>query len=345
MRRSFLIRELLFPLTDTVVLIAIATFVLLMALARQAGWFGLWLGVVLVPGLYRYLLMLLEARALGKATPVAGGEIFNVIDNFWSLTPLVLLAMSIWGGVLLHFKVSPLAAQAFVAVLFVILPASLAILALTRSPLESLNPRAIVAVIRAAGSDYALVPASMLLGACLVAFLKFGGVPALVVAFAGTWSMFLVFTLTGALLHENGVHLNVTIPDPLEPDEDLVTERHVRSRRQVLTHAHNFSTRGNRAGCIAHIRRALQEEADADEAWRWYIGEMFGWEAKDAALMLAQAYLTRLLGEQRDVEAVKLISRCQLEDVRFRPLPEDRDAARDVARRLNRDDLMRALDA
>ncbi len=48
---AWLIRELGFPVTDTVVLIAIVSFALLTTLAREAGIFGIWLGIILVPAL------------------------------------------------------------------------------------------------------------------------------------------------------------------------------------------------------------------------------------------------------------------------------------------------------
>jgi hypothetical protein len=38
------------------------------------------------------------------------------------------------------------------------------------------------------------------------------------------------------------------------------------------------------------------------------------------------------------------MSRCLLEDLRFRPLADDRDAARELLERMNRSDLMRRLD-
>lgn len=344
MIRSRLIRELLFPLTDTVLLIAIISFALLTALAAAAGLPGLWLGVILVPALYRYLLMLLEARALGKSTPVAGIEVFNIIDNFWSLTPLILLALSIWGGFLLHRAVSPLAAQSFIAVLLVILPASLAILALTRSPVESLNPLAITRMIRACGPGYAVLPAVMALSGLLVAFLAFSPLPSVVVTAGGYYAMFLTFSMTGAVLHARNVRFAISIPDAREPDGETIRQRSLAARRQVLTHAYGFASRGNREGGLAHIRQALCEEDDSDDAWRWYFAAMLEWESKDAALMLGQEYLTRLLQERRDVEAVKLMSRCVLADGRFRPLPDDREAARDLASRLGRDDLIRQLD-
>ncbi len=341
---AWLMRELRFPVTDTVVLIAIVSFALLTALARQAGIFGVWLGIILVPALYRYLLMLLEARALGIPTPVASIEVFNLVDNVWSLTPLVLLAASIWGGFLLHHEVSPLAAWILAVALFGIMPASLAILALTRSPFESLDPRAIARMIRACGPAYALIPAAMVLVGLLVALLGFTGLPAVLLTAATYYSLFLTFTLTGALLHIRDIQFSLTIPDPLQPAEETLRHRRVADRQGVLTHAYGFISRDNRAGGLAHVRHALGEESYSDDAWRWYFAEMLKWESKDAALMLGQEYLKQLLHEGRDVEAVKLMARCLLEDERFRPLPDDREAARDVAKKLGRDDLIRKLD-
>lgn len=339
-----LARELKYPLTDTVVLIAIGCFTLLTLLAIEAGLPGLWLAAILVPALWRYLLMLLEARAHGRPTPVASLETFNPLDSFWSLTPLVLVALSIWGSILLHGRVSPLAGQAFAAVVMAILPASAAVLALTRSPLESLDPRAIVRMVVACGPAYVLAPMTLVLGSVLIAIVHAVGAPAIVDVAAGYYTAFLVFTLTGALLRWNGVQFSISIPEPLAAGEGLVHARRVQSRRQVLTHAYGFFARDNRSGGMAHIRDALAREGDDDEAWRWYLDETFRWESKDGALMLGQLYLHRLLEEGRDIEAVKLMSRCLLEDPRFRPLADDRDAAHEVAERLRRGDLVRAMD-
>ncbi|MEX0976572.1 MAG: hypothetical protein WDZ50_05690 [Woeseia sp.] len=344
MSPAWLVRELGFPVTDTVVLIAIVSFALLTALAREAGIFGIWLGIVLVPALYRYLLMLLEARALGIATPVAGIDVFNLVDNVWSLTPLVLLAVSIWGGFLLHHQVSLLAAWVFGMALVGVTPASLAILALTRSPFESLDPRAIVRMIRACGPAYALLPAAMALVGLLVVLLGLTGLPPFILMLVTYYSVFLTFTLTGALLHVRDLQFALTIPDPLQPEEETLRQRRVAERQGVLTHAYGFVSRDNRAGGMAHLRDALGEESYSDDAWRWYFNELLKWESKDAALMLGQEYLTQLLHEERDIEAVKLMSRCLLEGGRFRPLPDDRAAARDVLKKLGREDLIRNLD-
>lgn len=326
------------------VLIAIGCFTLLTLLAREAGRPGLWLAAILVPALWRYLLMLLEARAHGRRAPVAGIETFNPIDSFWCLTPLVLVALSIWGSVLLHRQVSPLAGQASALALIAVLPASAAVLALTRSPFESLDPRAIVRMMVACGPAYVLVPATLLLSGAVIGILQAVGAPAILIVAATYYATFLVFTLTGSLLFERNVQVSISIPEPLAPDAEIANDRRQQARRRVLTHAYGFFVRDNRAGAMAHLQDALQGEAHDDAAWRWYLDEMFRWESKDGALMLAQLYLHRLLQEARDIEAVKLMSRCLLEDAHFRPLAEDRDAARALLERLHRDDLMRAMD-
>ena len=59
-----IIREILYPLTDIAVVLALIFFLLLELLVEVAGLLGLWLIIVLLPAYFRYLLYLLEARAL-----------------------------------------------------------------------------------------------------------------------------------------------------------------------------------------------------------------------------------------------------------------------------------------
>lgn len=344
MTASRFFRELTFPLTDSVVLIAIVSFALLNRLAEAAGVLGILLFVVLVPALFRYLLMLLEARIHDRPTPVASIELFNIADSLWNLTPLIPIAASIWGGMYLYQNVAPAAAGALVLLLAFTLPASCAVLAVTRSPLESLNPLAIARLIRSCGPSWVLVPATAIAAYVLIAGLRAAGAPVLLRLALAWYALFLLFTLPGGLLRAQGVAFSLSIPDPVEPDEAELRERHMQERRKVLTHAYGFFARQNRAGCMTHIHNALREEGNDDEAWRWYFGRMLEWECKDAALMLGQDYLSRLLRERRDLEAVKLISRCLLENARFRPLPGDLEEVRALLGRMDRSDLAAALE-
>jgi hypothetical protein len=340
-------RELARPVTDMVVLVAIIIFAMLAMLVQAAGQLVLWLdvllGVLLLPALFRYLLMLLEARAYGRPTPVASIELFSFVDNFWSLAPLVIFALLIWGGILLEENVSTLAARVFAAAMLAVVPASIAVLAVTRSPVQAVTPRAIMQMIAACEWYYLLVPAAVALAYLLTSLLTAAGAPDSLILASRFYGLFLLFTFTGSLLQARGVRFALSFDGDegadLPPEIDDLT----RSRQRVLNHAYGFFSRGNRTGAMAHVQSAIHGESDLDDAYHWYFNEMLKWQSKDGALLLAQANLTRLLHEQRDVEAVKLISRCLLENPGFRPSPDDLDAALDVAARLDRDDLAKAL--
>jgi hypothetical protein len=342
-------RELAWPATDMVVLVAIVAFTVLATLVQAAGqlvrWLDLLLGVLLLPALFRYLLMLLEARAYGRPTPVAGIELFSFVEHFWSLAPLVILALAIWAGVWLDANVSAMAARAFSAATLAVLPASLAVLAITRSPAQALAPNAIMRMIAVCEWHYLLVLAAVVLAWLVASLLASLGAPDLLVLASRFYCLFLLFTFTGGLLHAKGVRFSLSFDDNNE-DTDLPPEidDQTRSRQRVLNHAYGFFSRDNRAGAMAHIQSAMQNDSDVDGAYHWYFDEMLKWESKDGALLLAQSYLSRLLGEQRDAEAVKLMSRCLFENPRFRPLSSDLDAALETAARLDRDDLARALE-
>jgi len=341
-------RELAWPATDMVVLMAMVFFTLLALLVQAAGqlvlWLDLLLGILLLPPLFRYLLMLLEARVYGRPTPVATIELFSIVDNFWSLAPLMIFALLIWGGIWLDEHASALAARVFTAAMLAVIPASLAVLAMTRSPVQAVNPHAIMRMIAVCEWHYLLVPAAVVLAWLVTSLLTSVGAPDVLILASRFYCLFLLFTFTGGLLHAKGVQFALSfdgdeVTDPPAEIDDLT-----RSRQRVLNHAYGFFSRGNRGGAMGHVQSAVQNESDVDDAYHWYFNEMLKWESKDGALLLAQANLTRLLAEERDVEVVKLISRCLLENPRFRPLSSDLDAALDAAARLDRDDLAKALE-
>ncbi len=325
------------------VVLALITFLLLEMLAEVAGPLGIWLAIVIVPAYFRYLLYLLEARANGRDAPSPGIELFNWVENFWSLFPLVLLCLLIWGEYFLARNL-PFAVAVIPGVLVLFLyPASMAALAVTRSPVESLDPVALLRVIRACGRDYLLVPMAIIATSLLISYLVYLDAPTMLTRAATMYASFLMFTLTGRVLHEHAVAIPVELPPQRQPDARQLDAARTRERTNVLNHAYGFVSRGNRQGGLQHLYRWLDHEANADEAYRWFFAEMLKWESKEAALLLAQKYLNWLLSQSRDTDALKLISRCVLENARFKPLPEDRDAALAAAERLGNDDLIEYL--
>jgi hypothetical protein len=350
MKTAQVLEEAIFPVTDTGVLLALLASVCvsllvhagLSLLAGATGLTGLLLlGLLMLPAFFRYLLQILEARAGGRSVPVAGLELFDVAGNFWSLTPCVLIAAGVWA--LLFGSVAPLLAWVCALVFVTVLPASLAVLALTHSPLESLNPAALWRMMKACGRDFPLIPLFPVAAGYLAWLAAGTNLPDFIAVALSFYGVFLLFTFTGAVLHANGVQLLIDIPEPTEVGDDVVAASRTRARQQVLTHAYGFFSRNNAAGGLAHIESAAQQEIDPDDAYQWYFRQMLEWESKAGALRLGQAWLGRLLQQGREVEALKLLTRCVGVDPAFRPLPDDREAARATAARHRRDDLMKNL--
>lgn len=336
-------RELVFPFTDLAIVQAMIWFWLMSLLIDAAGFLGLWLAVIVLPAFFRYALYLLDARACGRTPPPPGIELFNIVGGFWSLFPLLLLA-SLAGSLVIIKDLSPVAGLLMAVTILLIFPASMAILAVTRSPLQSLNPVAIRHMIVSCGPDYLWVPASILLLSTAIGLMAIDTLPMFLVEFLAIYVFYLLFTMTGAILHARDVAVMVDIPDAQAPDETVVHEQLIAARQRVADHAYGFISRGNQAGGLSHIRTWLHDnENDSDDAWEWFFREMLEWESTEPALFYAQDYLSRLLYRSRDREALKLLSRCLHENPQFRPLAPDRARLLELAESNGRDDLLARL--
>lgn len=316
---------------------------LLGALAKAGGILGLWLAFIIVPAYFRYLLYLLEARVNGLDAPVLGAELFNLIENFWSLFPLVLICLSIWGEYYLISTFPDWVGFLPGIILLFLFPASMAVLAMTRSPIESLNPAALFVLMKSCGRDFLWIPFVTLITSMLIWYLIEINVSGFLVNAFLMYASFLMFTLTGAVVRANAAGIKIDIPAPLEPDAEQIDADLTHERTKVLNHAYGFVSRDNRQGGLQHIEDWIGREADIDAAYLWFFGQMLKWESKDAALFFAQRYLARLLEQERDIEALKLIGRCRLEDERFKPVPELKEAALAAAVRQGNSELCEYL--
>jgi len=333
-------REVVYPLTDMAVLMAMISFALLFILADAAGVFGIWLTVIILPAFFRYSLYLLEARAQGHKAPIPGIEEFSLVDNFWALFPAVLLCAFIWleWYIAGNYSLTP---AAWLLVLFLLVyPASMAVLGMTHSPLASINPLDLWHMMRICGRDYFWIPVAVVPVVAAVVWMAPYDTPFLLFDLASIYAFVLLFTMTGAVLRAHDVAREVDIELPLEATEAQLHDNLIGERQRVANHAYGFISRGNREGGFAHIRQWLQEERDRDEAYEWFFQEMLKWESKVPALFFAQDFLRQLLRWNMDREALKLISRCVHEDPQWRPQRDDRAAAQELLARHGRDHLL-----
>lgn len=338
--REFL-EELAYPASSGSTLVALVTFVLLITLAEWAGLLGLWLMVVTVPAFLRYLTMIAEARAAGRDAAPPGIEYFTLAGNVWTLFPAipVLLMAGLVGATGDAFGGT--AATILWAGFALVFPALIGVLVITHSPLQSVDPRAMIHFIRGCGMSYGYAPAAALMfviGPMLLEFL-----PHKLVDLVEVYLVVVFFAVTGAITRGTNLFSEIDLPAAEEADEDKLRRGLARQRAKVLDHAYGFISRGNRDGGLEHVYRSLASDPDPDAAWPWYLEQMLRWADPYPGLRLAQLYLGRLLETGDRVAAVKLILRCRLVDGSFRPLSADLPRAIAAAEACNNRELVEEL--
>ena len=338
-----LLREIAYPLTEMTVLLAILVFGSLAWLAHAAGILGLWLAFIIVPAIFRYGVYILESRAHGRNVEAAGIEVFNIADNFWGIFPMILLGAFAGLEFYLAYNVSATAAEWLLVVFFIVYPASMAVLVITRSPVDSVNPAILLRMIRTCGVNYVSIPLVLTIVMIALLVLVRNLLPGFSVHYLGVYLFYLLFTVTGAVVHESGATAEVDIEPPLARSAADIAADVMAARQRVINHAYGFISRGNREGGFMHVRQSIAADPDPDGAVAWYFNEMMKWEMKQAALFFGQECLAHFLHHEQDAPALKVMSRCLYEDPQWKPRPDDRDAVFELARRHGRDDLVRSL--
>ena len=337
MKPTDILRAMVYPLTNASVFVPLLVFWLLLMIAIWAGLFGLWLLVLVFPAIIRFQMTVLEARGRGVTPAIPDIGFFNWFGNAWTLFPAPLVALLIWATSSVAASFGP--AFAIIPVLFasVFFPASIAVLAITQAPLQSLNPVAIVSLLSRCGRTFWIASVYLLLLSWLS--IEAMALPNVLACFLWLLYWFSFVSLVGSLIEPYGLFGQVSIPEPAEKTADVSAAELEGDRTRVLNHAYGFISRDNRAGGFQHIFDWIDNEPDADAAWAWFFKHMLAWESPTAALFFGQHYLHERLQHGEQIPAVKLMLRCRLIDEQFRPLDEDLGAAIAAAEAVSNDDL------
>lgn len=325
MRPADLVRAALLPVTELSVLLSLLLFALLGSIGIYGGLFGLFLLALLLPPIFRFQMLVLEATAKGKKPEPLDAENFSIAGSAWALFPLPLLIAVGWAAFAAWQRYGDGAAMLVLLIAACVLPTSLAVLAITRSPLQSINPVALVRLFRAAGSSFWI--ASVYLFVTCWLCLQLDALPLPVGIFLQLALMFSFFSVTGALIEPYGLMDDVYIPDAIEPGDEEIRGDIEKHRVAALGHAYGFISRDNRKGGFDHIVGEIAGDPDPAGAWAWYFDRMLGWENQQHALFFAQHYIHDALRHGEHVAALKAIMRCRLIDEHFRPFQDDLAAA------------------
>jgi len=338
-----LAREFFYVLRNGSVLLSFALLFLLLELAIYGGVPGLIVALMILPALFRYLMVILDSRARGEDPGPLQVDHVLWFGNAWSLFLIVHVAVVIYTTYFLGRLYGVAAMLGVTALLAAVIPGSLAVLAITRSPVECMKPRSVGGVINRCGAGYWILPSYLLVAAYLCWSLGTSSLSDFFVELIALYLAFTFFALTGSVVRPHQFHNEVGIHDPVQPDQETVDKQLQKERTAVLNHAYGFISRDNRAGGFRHIRDWLERDPAADNAWQWFFDQMMRWEIKEPALLFAQTYLSRLLKDGDYEAAVKVMVRCRHVSDAFRPHPEDRVLAREAAEHCGNEDLSKIL--
>lgn len=319
------IRAIFYPVSAPVVLIPLLVFWLAVSFARWGGLLGLFLMILVIPAVIRFQMIVLEARARGVDPATPDQEFFDWWGNAWTIFPALIVVFLTW-AVIATGNTFGLSWAGFVVVLAsALLPASLAVLAITRSPLHSLNPIAIFRLIDRCGSTLWIASAFLLIASCLSYLSE--SLPPMLTVLCQMLLSFAFFSLTGSLIEPYDLFKEVDIAPPLEKTDSEMSADLEKDRVATLAHAYGFISRDNREGGFKHIFSEIERDPDPVAAWTWYFDRMLGWEQQQHALFFAQHCIRDMLAHDEHIPALKVIMRCRLIDAQFKPFREDVPAA------------------
>ena len=324
-----LLKAAILPIIEPAVLFPLLMFWVLICIGTSGSVLGLLVLILILPPVFRYQMIILEAGAKGRVPATFDAEFFNWTGSMWTLFPLpVAIGLFVLG----HYADDWFGTAGVYAVMALasgFLPASFAVLAITHSPVQSLNPFAITKLLKATGESFWL--ASVYLLVVFWVAVAAEQLPNIAAKLVQLFALFSFSFVTGTLIEPFDLVDKVDIPDALEADDEELAENLETARAAVLTHAYGFVSRNNREGGFSHILDWIEKEADVAAAWAWFFDRMMRWEEQKHALFFAQKYIHDMLRHGEKIPALKVIMRCRLVNEQFHPFRDDLPAAIEAA--------------
>jgi hypothetical protein len=321
MKPGSLLKAIFLPITEPAVLFPLVMFWGILCIGTSGHTLGILVLILVLPPVFRFQMIILESCARGKAPAAFDAGFFDWTGSLWTLFPLPVTIALVYLGYLAEASFGDGGVVAVLAFAGVFLPASITVLAITKSPLQSLNPVAIGRLLKASGESFWFASAYLFLVAW--GSVQAMQLPNMAANFIYLFALFSFSAVTGALIEPFGIVDDVSIPDSLDATDDEIKGDLEIARMAVLTHAYAFISRDNREGGFKCIIEWIEKETDVVAAWAWFFDRMMRWEQKQHALFFAQRYIHDMFGHGEEIPALKVIMRCRLVNDQFHPLRED----------------------
>lgn len=310
---------------DPAILLLIAAISCGLALASQAGLFGLPLALILVSWFFRYCHALLDDVAFGaQAAPVLSMEMVNPVAQRPTgqlVIVLAIYALSLWIEGWLQI--------ALLTVCALCLPASIAILGASGKFMQAINPWAWFTVIRALGGYYLGVLAIVSVCALLIVGVTQLDVWLVMRLAIMQFAVLGIFNAIGAALYERRNELDLDVLRSPERMQEREHDERVRARARVLDDIYAHI----RAKKYAQLAPALNQwfaEASREQLREDALEMMRAaqtWNDARATAAMADALILRLYDARLIAEALEAWELTLNANPSYRLMPEEKAAA------------------
>jgi hypothetical protein len=188
-------------------------------------------------------------------------------------------------------------------------PASVALLAVTRSFMAALNPLSIVRAAAGMGPGYLVC---LLASVAVLVLFRYAETRGGLWYFALVYGVFLQAYLIGAIVYARRRALGVHAPRSPEVRAQRVRDQTLAIRNGVLSHAYNFAAHGNLNGALKYVDDYVAKEDDTLEARLWLWQESVRWEARHFALAFGQRVIDYCEQQGFVDEAATVRAKCEL---------------------------------
>ena len=232
-------RYLFYPLRGGAVIL-VSTFTVGWVIAFQARFMGILLAILLTSWFFKYCFILLDAVLVGaEEPPVLSIEMVNPVDEQRPLAQAVLIAAGAW----LAFEAGRLTATTvgwlIGGVFLLLLPASIAVLAMSGNPLRAAWLPELLSLIRGIGRDYAVLLVLIVAVALLMYAVARAGAPYWLLIAVTQLGLLTVFALVGGALHDHRLELGIEFRTPRERVAERTERERISERSRVLDNAYN----------------------------------------------------------------------------------------------------------
>ncbi|HSC05435.1 MAG TPA: hypothetical protein VLD59_01260 [Steroidobacteraceae bacterium] len=303
-------------------LVLIASFAIGLTLAVKSGLLGIPLGLILLSWYFKYAYVVLDTTMRGfDEPPVLSMEMVNPASEQRPLGQLLIILVFYAGTRAAEPLVGSVAVSVVRAAALILLPACVAVLGVSRSVFEAVNPSVLLKTIRILGLQYLVMIAAVALPFALAWFLFARGTD-LHLTLAMALLMFgglATFSLIGGVLYEKRAELGIDAWKSPERDRERADRDTHKRHERVIDELYGHWRGGARTEARQAAEKWLAARDYDFEEFDWLCERLLLWPDRRLAHRLAQDEITRLLQAKRVSQALKVARRHLAADADFRP--------------------------